>query len=415
MPELQRHQKRPGRYLSLVALVPLCTACAASSGADIEPGSADAAKPLYAVYTQVRTPDGRTNYLSLTDSLLAPAELDPQSALEVPGYSRFYAPDTGGFFAIGNGEALTITRYDVLGGGSFNETGRVSFAGAGVTWLHYRAIFFSETRAYYVDNTRPQIVVWNPREMTVTGTFELPPQVADGYEGYETILPFYRFPVANDRLLIPVSWIDRAGDRARDATGLVVVDTATDSVVSYSETERCAAATELAFDDNGDVYFGTDFYHPLYNAAVRGVSRPGCVLRVRAGEEEFDDAYLLRLSELADGRATASLTDAARPGVAYISVLDEERLPWASFADEPLFDEAWEWWRLDLRSGTAELDPNIPPSGPGVSSHRVGNDRYIVRSVGGQESSQLFRLADDSVHEPGFTAPGYITGIARIR
>lgn len=384
----------------------------------VEPEGAPAADEeaaLYAVYTQIRTVEGRTNYLSLTETLAAPAELDVSSALEVPGFSRFFAPDGGGFFAIGSGEDMSITRYDVTADRKFHESGRVSFAGVGVTWMHYRAIFFSPTRAYYVDNTRGQIVIWNPEEMTISGSFDLPLEVAEGYGGFETFMPFYRFPVVDDRLFIPVSWTDRQGGSARNVTGLVVVDTANDTVLSYTETDRCPAATEIAFDDNGDVYFGTDFYYAMYDIAVRGVSRPGCVLRIVAGEQAFDDDYLLRLADVTGGRATLSLTDGARPGTAYISVLDEAQMPWETFAAEPLFDEVWQWWTLDLHTGQASHDPGMPISGPGVSSHPLGPDRYVVRSLDDQSRSQLYRLSADGHHEAGFLAPGLVTGLARVR
>lgn len=378
-----------------------------------EPTGGDASA-WYAVYTQVRTPDGRTNYLALTDSVAQETELDPGTAMEVPGFSRFFAPETGGFFAIGDGESLEVTRFDVSEDGEFEQGASISFAQLGVTWLHYRAVFFSETRAYYIDNTGGQIVIWNPRDMEIVGTFPLPDPVVEGYEGYETILPFYKFPVVENRLFIPISWIDREVGTARDVTGLIVVDTETDTVLSYTETDRCPAATELAFDDNGDVYYGTDYYYPLYNAAVRGASRPSCVMRIRAGEVDFDPDYLLELEEVTGGRATVSLTDSAEPGVAYISVLDEETLPWEDFAAEPRFDEAWEWWRLDLETGEAARDPNIPVSGPGVSSHTIGDDRYIVRAIDDHARSQIYRLSADGDHEPGYIAPGFITGVARV-
>jgi hypothetical protein len=379
-------------------------------------GSADPAPaPLYAVYTQVRTVDGRTNFLSLTDTLAAPAELDASKAMEVPGFSRFFAPEGGGFFAIGSGEDMTITRYDVTDTDQFEESGRVSFAGVGVTWMHYRAIFFGPTRAYYVDNTAAQIVVWNPQEMTVSKTFALPDVVVDGRDGYETFFPFYRFPIVGDRLFIPVSWVNREAGLARDVTGLIVVDTRTDAVLSYTETDRCPAATEIAFDDNGDVYFGTDYYYPMYSAAVRGSTRPGCVLRILAGEDAFDADYMLSLAQVTGNRATLSLTDGPVPGVAYVSVLDEARLPWSEFAAEPRFDEAWEWWRLDLASGEATVDTNMPVGGPGVSSHPLGLERFVVQSLADQSRSQLFKLSPDGEHEPGFSAPGLITGLARVR
>lgn len=387
---------------------------AATGATEVPSGPVDGDASWYAVYTQVRTADGRTNYLALTPTLTGAVELDPARALEVTGYSRFFAPETGGFFAIGDGESFELTRYDVGVDGALLPGRTLSLAALGVTWLHYRAVFFSETRAYYVDNTSGQIIIWNPLEMTVIGTFELPDELVDGYEGYETILPFYKFPVVQDRLFIPVSWIDRTSGQARDVTGLVVVDTTTDTVISYTETDRCPAATELAFGANGDVYYGTDYYYPLYNVAIRGATRPGCVLRVRAGETAFDPTYRLQLSEHTGGRATLSLTDSAEPGIGYISVLDEAALPWEDFAAEPRFDEVWEWWKIDLETGAAVRDESIPVSGPGVSSHAIGSERYIVRATDDHARSELVLLSPTGQHVSGFSAPGFITGVAKV-
>jgi hypothetical protein len=82
-------------------------------------------------------------------------------------------------------------------------------------------------------------------------------QRGDGYQGYSTDLPLGRYPLVQGRMIIPAAWYDFERGSARALTGLAAIDTETDCVLSYSETDRCAGATELAFDDNGDVYFGT--------------------------------------------------------------------------------------------------------------------------------------------------------------
>jgi hypothetical protein len=80
------------------------------------------------------------------------------------------------------------------------------------------------------------------------------------------------------------------------------VDTETDSVLSFTETDRCAGATELAFDNNGDVYYRTNVNQPYsrfaHDPKLLAETHPGCVLRIRAGEQEFDPDYLLRLEEV---------------------------------------------------------------------------------------------------------------------
>ncbi|HEX6245353.1 MAG TPA: hypothetical protein VFZ61_30735, partial [Polyangiales bacterium] len=315
--------------------------------------------PLYAVFTQVETADGESAYLGVTDTLDGEVELDLSRSLEVPGASRFYAPSSGGFFALGSNEDYSITRYDLDEQGRPRESGRVSFAAIGVSRLHFRAVFVSETKAYYIDHTQAQIVVWNPRTMEIERSIQLPEELQNGYEGYTTVLPYHRYPLVQDRLFIPVSWYNFEQGTARDVTGLVVFDTDKDEVISYTETDRCAGASELAFDANGDVYYGTSVNHPFYAFAQdpqqRAVERPGCILRIRAGEQEFDPDYLVKLSDVVQGGVAMGLTDGAEPGIGYVQVLDEDEQRWSDVTSEDEFWEsaAWRWWRLDLAKGTA--------------------------------------------------------------
>ena len=373
---------------------------------------------MYAVFTRVDSPEGETSYLATTDSLSGGNELGLAHALESPGSSRFYAPPTGGFFALGSNEDLTITRYDIDEQGRLGVTGRLSFANLGVTRLQHRAVFVSDSKAYYIDNTQEQLVVWDPGAMKIVRSIPLPEQIGDGYEGNSTVLPYMRFPLVEGRLFIPVGWENDEARTARNATGLVVFDTATDEVISYTETERCPAATELAFDDNGDVYFGTNVNYPFYftpDEATRVGSRPGCVLRIRAGEQAFDENYLLDLAAVVDGGVAMGLTDGSEPGVGYVQVLDESLKPWAEILDEDTFwgEAAWRWWRVDLAAGTASLDQHIPASTPFMTSHEVDGKRYVSRQTDDGES-ELFELSSDGEHRSVLRIAGDLRGVARL-
>lgn len=373
---------------------------------------------MYGVFTSVETSERENTYLGLTGALDGSAELDTAAALEAPGSSRFYAPPSGGFFAIGNNDDITVTRYELGEDRSFIEVGRMSFASIGVTRLQNRVVFVDESKAYYIDETAGQLVVWNPAQLVIERTIALPPEFAEGFRGHSTDMPFGRFPLVEGRLYLPVAWFSDAGT-ARPVTGLAVVDTSTDSVLSYSETDRCPAATELAFDDNGDVYYGTSVNYPFYAHAndpeLRGRTRPGCILRVRAGALGFDADYSLRVTELAGDRTSMGLTDAATPGTAYVQVLDEDTLPWAAIEDEDTFWEqpAWQWWRVNLRSGEATLDSEIPASAPYMTSYEVDGRRYVSRQEDG--SSALYELSPSGAHALAFRSVGSIRGVARIR
>jgi hypothetical protein len=357
--------------------------------------------PLYAVFTQVETPEGESAYLGVTDTLDGEVKLDLSRALEVPGASRFYAPTSGGFFALGSNEDYSITRYDLDEQGRPEESGRLSFAGIGVSRLLFRAVFVSETKAYYIDHTQAQIVIWNPSTMKIERSIELPEELQNGYEGYTTVLPYHRYPLVQDRLFIPVSWYN-----FEEGT--------------YTETDRCAGASELAFDANGDVYYGTSVNHPFYAFAQdpeqRAEERPGCILRIRAGEEQFDPDYLVKLSDVVKGGVAMGLTDGAEPGIGYVQVLDEDEQRWSDVASEDEFWEsaAWRWWRVDLATGSAELDDEIPASAPYMTSYEVAGRRFVSRQTGAGDS-RLFELSSSGQHLPALTSPGSIRGVARVR
>lgn len=54
------------------------------------------------------------------------------------------------------------------------ERGRLSFAGLGVTRLQNRVVFIDESKAYYIDETGAQLIIWNPRDMLIERTVALP-------------------------------------------------------------------------------------------------------------------------------------------------------------------------------------------------------------------------------------------------
>lgn len=420
----QRRMSRFARHSLCFFSAAVAIACGDSDARIIvlDPAAdeASASAPVYGVFTSVETPENEATYLGLTTTLAGEAALDTASALEAPASSRFYAPRDGGFFAIGSNDDFSITRYAVDDDRRILETGRMSMAAIGVTRLQNRVVFVSATKAYYIDESAAQLVVWNPDAMTIERTIALPEALGEGYLGYSTDLPFGRFPLVDDRLFIPVGWYNFETGVARELTGLAVIDTNTDSVISYSETERCPGATELAFDDNGDVYFGTGVNYPFYahaaDPARRAAARPACILRIRAGEQVFDPDYLASLASMTGGLQGMGLTDAATPGSAYVQVIDEAVLPWSAVGDEDTFWEtpAWSWWKVDLRSGEAALDPALPASAPYMTSYEVDGRRYISRQMGDNQS-RLYELAADGAHRPSVTLVGSIRGVARIR
>lgn len=378
----------------------------------------DQKEELYAVYWRLDTPDGRTNYVSLVDDLTKNVEVDPAKALEVPGQSRFYAQPKSEYFITGNGEDLTFTKYNISDDdNSFVEGDKLSLANEGVTSLQARMVFLSDTKAYYVDNTQGQIIIVNPKKMEITGSFDLPKQFADGYKGFSTQLGFNGYQLNNNRLSIPVGWVNFEAATHLDKTGLAVVDTQNDKVVSYSEDSRCALATEPAFMDNGDVYYGvSERYH--FSKKARKNNNAGCILRKEAGASTFDQNYDPYMMEQIKGKKIGlSLFNAPAQGHGYFRVLDTDKLKWSSDVEGiKYYDTVWNTYEIDLSENKVigKVDRQLGPS-YAEQPFAINESFYGTLKVNDEGEHRVIKYAPDGSYTEGLTTPGYISNLKRLR
>lgn len=80
-----------------------------------------------------------------------------------------------------NAESPTIARFDEVDGELVHGE-RVSFANFGLSSLFFPPTIVSDTKAYYLDPSSLQIIVWNPSAMETIGA--LPLAAADRQKGY---------------------------------------------------------------------------------------------------------------------------------------------------------------------------------------------------------------------------------------
>jgi hypothetical protein len=198
-------------------------------------------------------------------------------------------------------------------------------------------------------------------------------------------------------------------------TGLLVLDTDQDAVAHFESDPRCVAATEVAELPNGDIYFGTTPDELAYNAQLRGKSRPGCHLRVLAGEERFDPSYALNLSELVGNRAACDVIPSGKAGELLFRVLDESAAEWSVENTGVGEAEAWEYYRLDLASGLARRAPELGFGQVFTPQYRVAGEVFLGLKLGGKDATQLFQLAPDGRMLPGLEVRGVLRTIAAVR
>lgn len=396
----------------LLALVCGCGDEATVIGGDPNAGQ-PSDEPLYAIASTSFGVEGETSYVALVPSLSAGTSIDYDQVLEIAGGASLFGRSGERFFGLGQGEEPTITRFDVGADGVPVQAGELSLLSYGLsnTWFDPGLVpILSETKAYVIDSTQMQVIVWNPSTMTVTGSFPL-----DGVAlpDHETL--FEPDPTLRDGQLLVVALHNRE-DATAPVSTLVTLDVETDQV-QVARDERCGGLWDSVLDSSGDLYLATGVWDAAQNRTLgAATSGPPCLLRVRAGQTVFDPDYYVAMSELAAGQTAGALVGGTGDR-AYIKVLDEAGL---GEIDAASFDEVWsgahwQWWSIELgASGLAEATASLPPSAAASGMLSVDGAAFVRNGTADLSETTLL---DMSGPEPRaeMTMRGFPYGIVRVR
>lgn len=370
---------------------------------------------LYALFYRVNTPDGRLHYTTLVEDLMT-GEVDPANAIETSGNARFFAPESENYLTIADPADYSFTRYDITADNEIWEGDRFSMANEGVTDLQNRNIFFSETKAYYIDYTQGQIIVWNPEDMSITKSFDLPEQLRDGYQGYWVSMPFDEFQIVGNRLYIPAGWLNWDNETYLDKTGLAIIDIENDAVISYAETDRCPMAVMPAVMENGDAYYGTSYYLPFATTS-REKEDCGCILKVEAGADGFDQDYDPNYMDQIEGYSVGiSLGKSPKENHGYVRVLDTEKLAWSPELDgRDYYSLSWFTYEINLPEQTVVGKADLPYAGSYVGSpYFIDGQNYS--SISDEDgNATIIRYAPDGSYTEGISLQGSLMGIQKVR
>lgn len=370
--------------------------------------------PLYAVEGTVFGPEGESSYVALVPSLDAGTQIDYGQVLEVPGGASIFGLDGSRFFALGRGDAPTITRFEVTASGSFVEGQTLSLLNQGIghTWFDPGLVpILSDDKAYVIDSQQMQVVVWNPSTMTVTGTFALPGVAA---EGYSTTL-FEPDPTRRGDHLF-VAALHGEGDATAPFSTLLVLDVVHDRVAAVVRESRCGGLWDSVLAPSGDIYLATGVWDAAQHRAFGdSIATEPCIVRVPAGSLELDGDYYVPTASITGGQAAGGLVPGPA-GSAYVKALDETGL-------EPIgpedFDEVWSgahwrWrsWSLGSAAAAAEV-PGVPASA-GASGVLSVDGRAYVRNASADFSETTLLDMGDAIPTEGLTLRGFPYGIVRI-
>ncbi|WP_437505511.1 hypothetical protein [Sorangium sp. So ce1099] len=413
MSVIQRKQRPLNRTnattFALVLLTGALVGCAddGTSSPVGQSGGGDA----FVVATRVWDDTSTNSYFHVLPSLEPGTAVDPSQALEVPGSARLFAFEGLGWFGLGEAESPTISRY-TLDGGALVKGDAISLQPFGVQSLWPTNYVVSPTKVYHPDREGEQIVVWNPTTMEVQGTIPLPDTAREGYlalYGYGSVL-------RGKTLLFSVGWFDwSAADTVLPETGLVAIDTETDTVVRVDVDDRCGGITQSVETASGDAYFVSSGLAAAAYHLERLETEP-CALRIPKDADAFDPGFALHLSELTGGAIAGDPIPAGGDSV-FLRVLDEglatssEETKTFEITGQP----AWHWWRWDTAANEAAAIPELAPSPANVSFFEVDGRVFTIDEKSGSTESTLIELTAEGGPKLGLTTPGYLHGLAKVR
>ncbi|MGC4088046.1 MAG: hypothetical protein QM756_09135 [Polyangiaceae bacterium] len=223
--------------------------CSSDDGEKKGPGTGSG--PLYLLATNFSAGDQAETYLVTTSTFDASTVIDPTSGPKLLGGVVPVVRDGAVFVPDANGPVLV--RYDVGAGDQLEKRGELSFAGVGMTEImSWHVYTISATKGYVFDPRGSRIIVWNPTTMELTGKqIELAEALRDGWSP-QLVFEHSGPRLRGTQLLVPLGWQDQDGN-SRFASGLVVLDTVTDELVSVDEDERCGESYATVESPEGDI------------------------------------------------------------------------------------------------------------------------------------------------------------------
>jgi hypothetical protein len=390
-------------------LLPLCAACSGSPDEGPRPLGED--DPLYSVGSVVQDTEGnRTMYLHTVSSL--DQHLDNTDGIEIPGNVRHWAHDGAVF--IGLDEEPTLTRYRPDVSGALVEEGRVSFLDYGLPGIPAGFAFLSDRKAYLMSEVGYEVIIWDPREMTITGTLDLSAYQVEGYS-----VELWSATVVGDLLYVPLRHADFVAGVFVEEVAVIVIDHTTDAVVGVARDERCVAASQPMLGDDGYVYVmgdGRSYLLQVYAMASGEEPPHNCILRMKAGEATFDPDFFVDIPALTGGPDAATPLWGAPGSVAWARLFHAEDVPPGTDASGFAFWSipAFRLWRFELGDTVvAEPVEGVPPGFVDFGGSVV--DGHLFAPVSAEPTSTtVYEISPEGALER-FTMDGLLRDIHRLR
>ncbi|MEM7137716.1 MAG: hypothetical protein AAF500_14125 [Myxococcota bacterium] len=405
--------------LTSVLVIAACGSTDRADGGDGVGGSAggneQGERAQYLAVGTFSTPEGRFGYGNLLSSLEPGTEIDLEASAVFPGIGAIgVADEPNGEFFVGVAESPVIQRYRASEGGGVELTGELSVFPFGAPSGTGILVIVNPNKGYLFSFLSRSMIVFDPESMSLVQNvpvdFNLPDDVP----------AFFANVALRDGNRVVIATMGSKNTVIYPATRAVIVDTETDEI-KYADREGCGGLVYATKDAAGDLYFG-----PLLRLATEilvGVADPAseaCILRMRAGADEFDPDYA-DLLEVA-GRPVGGLVPG--PGnSAYLLAHADDAAPVTinNYLDLNVRQE-WSYQTIDL-ADPSRLRPvlGFDDVAGGLVSYEVQEPGraeatpFLVRVADDISESRVFDVTDPSAPIERYAAPGLALRVFRLR
>jgi hypothetical protein len=404
--------RRVLRPLSLIVCVAAaaCGKAPAATMPDMGPWSAAYA---VAVTLQANTPQA-TTLLFTVPSLQKATTVDYGKAISIPDTASLFGIEGSGAVYATTAMAPNVTRYDVDSSGTITPGTVLSFAqfGLGATYSTRSIAFVSPHKAYLLDDSSLQAIIFDPSTMTVGKAIDLGALKKDGYHTNFS----YNVLERSGQLIAAAFYYDASYSRTLGETAVALIDTAADTATVLHDT-RCGAFSTAAALPNGDLYFGSDTYSvAIHRIGGDAAAAPGCLLRMKAGEDVLDASFFVHVADVTGGLPGG----AAVPG--------EGNTLWLRAFDETLFHvdattsglsilaaPAWRWYKLDPSNPATATASRFAPGAGEVKYFTVGGHAYAGNPSADYSTAAVLDLSTADAPLEALTVKGQPSGIVKAR
>jgi hypothetical protein len=206
-----------------------------------------------------------------------------------------------------------------------------------------RMVFVDSSKAYFLDLTQLQIVIFNPTTMELAGTIPVDDFVCEGETQTEFGEPIRR----PDGFYFPRSCWDL--DVTSRGASLVHLDPETDTV-AVTHDSRCMGMQVGFLAESGNAYWFADHDASMEWSVQRRDAPHDCGLRLRAGESTFDPDWEIDLTARTDGLSAVVSVPAGGSSV-WVKVFEPDAMPEpVPVAEIDYTLKVWRWGLLDVEA-----------------------------------------------------------------